>query len=114
MISLRRWPWRVAVLLSLAHLATGNVRAELRSLEIRQREPFADGMAFGQTGPYEVLTGVARFAVDPNHPRNRLIVDLPLAPRNAAGKVEFEADVFLLAPKDVSRGNGALLYDVNN
>src|SRR5205807_70319 len=37
-----------------------------------------------------------------------------LAPRNKEGKVEFEADVFLLAPKDLGKGNRALLYDVNN
>src|SRR5262249_50871580 len=36
------------------------------------------------------------------------------APRNAQGKVEFEADVFILAPKDLRKGNGALFYDVNN
>jgi hypothetical protein len=76
--------------------------------------PFADGAAFGDTGPYEKLVGVARFAVDPNHPRNKDVVDLALAPRNAEGKVEFEADVHLLVPKDLSKGNHALLYDVNN
>src|SRR5205085_5474415 len=36
------------------------------------------------------------------------------APRNAAGKVEFEADVFILTPKDPGKGNGAIFYDVNN
>ena len=30
------------------------------------------------------------------------------------GKVEFEADVCILVPKDPTKGNGALLYDVNN
>ena len=39
---------------------------------------------------------------------------LPLAPRNADGKVEFEADVFILAPKDPAQGQRALFYDVNN
>src|SRR5262249_33232593 len=40
--------------------------------------------------------------------------DLALAPRNARGKVEFSADVFILMPKKAGKGNGALLYDVNN
>ena len=35
-------------------------------------------------------------------------------PRNAAGKVEFSADVFILSPVDPAKGRGALLYDVNN
>ncbi len=90
------------------------LRAELKSLEIHRRQAFADGAAFGDTGPYEKLVGIARFAVDPDHPRNRDIVDLKLAPRNAEGKVEFEADVFILAPKDLAKGNRAILYDVNN
>ena len=95
-------------------LAVPPVQAELVALEVRRREPFAGGTAFGDTGPYEKIVGVARFAVDPAHPRNTLIVDLDHAPRNAQGKVEFAADVFILAPKDPLRGNRALLYDVNN
>ncbi len=90
------------------------VRAELIALTIHHREPFAGGQAFGDVGPYEKIVGVARFAVDPNHARNRAVTDLDRAPRNAQGKVEFEADVFILAPHDPSRGNGALFYDVNN
>jgi hypothetical protein len=95
-------------------LVTASARAELRALELSKREPFAGGASFGETGPYEKLVGVARFAVDPSHPRNRLIVDLDKAPRNSDGKVEFEADVFILAPKDPATGNGAIFYDVNN
>jgi len=102
----------LAVFLTL--VAADMAGAELRSLEIHHREPFADGMAFGKTGPYEILSGVARFAVDPKNEHNRLIVDLHLAPQNAEGKVEFEADVFILAPKDPAKGNGAILYEVNN
>ena len=85
--------------------------AELIDLKILQREPYADGKSFGDVGPYEKIVGVARFAVDPNHPKNRVIVDLDLAPRNAQGKVEFESDVYILAPKDLARGNGAIFYD---
>ncbi|HXG11118.1 MAG TPA: alpha/beta hydrolase domain-containing protein [Gemmataceae bacterium] len=102
------------VTLTLCLVAGPEARAELYRLEVQRREPFAGGAAFGDVGPYEIIAGVARFAVDPAHPRNRLIVDLPLAPRNAEGKVEFEADFFILAPKDPARGNGAILYDVNN
>lgn len=90
------------------------LQAEVVSLEIHRAEPFAEGASFGEVGPYERLVGVARFAVDPNHLRNKDIVDLDLAPRNREGKVEFEADVYILAPKNRERGNGAILYDVNN
>jgi hypothetical protein len=97
-----------------AVVAPGPAGAELVALDIHQRQAFAGGMSFGKTGPYEKLVGVARFAVDPGHVRNKAIVDLTLAPRNDRGKVEFEADIFILAPKDPARGNGAILYDVNN
>jgi hypothetical protein len=83
-------------------------------LQIDRREPFAGGMAFGDVGPYERIAGRVRFAVDPDAPENAAVVDLRLAPRTAAGLVEFETDLFLLAPVDRARGNGALLYDVNN
>jgi hypothetical protein len=111
-----RVPLLAAGLLALAvtGLAAPAARGELRELVILHREPFAGGMAFGDTGPYEKIVGVAKFAVDPDHARNRAIVDLSLAPRNADGKVEFESDVYILAPKDTAKGNGAIFYDVNN
>ena len=88
--------------------------AGVRSLEIFERSPFADGASFGSSGRYEILRGVAHFEVDPQHVRNEIIVDLDLAPRNARGRVTFEADVFMLAPADLSKANRAVFYDVNN
>ncbi len=90
------------------------VQAELVRFEITERVPFADGYSFGEVGPYEKIVGRAYFALDPNLRQNEAVVDLKLAPRNAAGKVEFWSDVFILAPADSTKGNGALLYDVNN
>jgi hypothetical protein len=83
-------------------------------LRIDAREPFAGGMTFGDVGPYERLAGRILFAIDPQDPANRPIVDLDRAPRNAAGLVEFAADLFVLKPVDLGRGNRRLLYDVNN
>ena len=90
------------------------VRAELVRFEITQREPFAEGHSFGEVGPYEKIVGRAYFALDPNLRQNEAVVDLKLAPQNAAGRVEFWADLCILAPADPAKGNGALLYDVNN
>ena len=95
-------------------MAPATVRAELKSLEIFERVPFADGKSFGKVGSYDRLTGIAKFELDPKDPHNASIVDLALAPRNAAGKVEFESDVVILAPRDIAKSNGAILYDVNN
>jgi hypothetical protein len=110
----RRRPWPLPFALVLLLATTTPARAELRSLDILSREPFAGGVSFGETGPYERIVAVARFAVDPSHKRNQVITDLSLAPRDGAGRVEFEADVCVLMPKDPARGNGALLYEVNN
>ena len=61
-------------------------------------QPLQDGRPFGDTGAYEELTGEAEFAVDPSHPLNGVIDDLPLASRDSDGKVHFTADVRILRP----------------
>jgi hypothetical protein len=78
------------------------------------RQPFAQGSAFGDVGPYEQIDGRVYFAVDPSHPANTLITDLNLAPRDAGGQVHFSADFRLLRPVDVQRGNRRILFDVLN
>jgi Alpha/beta hydrolase domain len=87
--------------------------AQIR-LRLDTRELFADGMVFGQVGPYERLTGRVLFAIDPDDPANRTVVDLDHAPRNTAGLVEYSTDVYILKPLELGRGNRRLLYDVNN
>ena len=63
---------------------------------------------------YEKLSGRVYFAVDPDDPRNRDIVDISLAPKNAAGLVEFAADFELLRPTDPAKSNRTLLFEVVN
>jgi hypothetical protein len=106
--------FRIFLLAALACLGASSARGEVVALEILKREAFAGGQSFGMVGPYEQLTAVARFAIDPKDDRNRVIVDLDLAPRNDDGKVEFVADVVILTPKNPAKGNGAIFYDVNN
>ncbi|MBI3401885.1 MAG: hypothetical protein HY048_10735 [Acidobacteria bacterium] len=63
---------------------------------------------------YEKIAGTIHFAVDPFDAHNRVVVDLDKAPRNAAGLVEFFADLYVLRPKDERRANGAALIEVSN
>ncbi|MBN1489348.1 MAG: hypothetical protein JXA69_05470, partial [Phycisphaerae bacterium] len=93
---------------------TGPVLAEVADLEIDQRGSFADGHEFGASGAYERIKGSVWIEVDPSHAANRHVVDLNLAPKTATGRVRFRTDFFLLKPVDAARGNGRLLYDVNN
>ncbi|MCY4486268.1 MAG: alpha/beta hydrolase domain-containing protein [Deltaproteobacteria bacterium] len=84
------------------------------TLEIEERTPFAEGADFGSVGAYERIRGRARFAIDPRLPANRDIVDLTLASADDRGLVEYSTEFFLIKPADMGRGNGRLLYDVNN
>ena len=88
--------------------------AEVVRFEIERREPFADGASFAEVGSYEQIVGRVHFAIDADATHNQQIVDLKHAPRNDDGRVEFQSDLFILAPKDLKKGNGAVLYDVNN
>jgi hypothetical protein len=90
------------------------LHAEVVRVEIASRTDVSDGAAFGDAGAYELLAGRIFFAVDPANARNKIIADLDMAPRNAAGKVELSADLAILKPKDSAKGNGTLLLDVVN
>ena len=86
----------------------------ITDIEIRNRSSFVGGAPFGAVGAYERIDGVAIGTLDPAHPRNRGIALLDKAPRNGAGLVEYRSDFVLLRPADASKGNGRLLYEVNN
>lgn len=105
---------RLALLVLSVVAAAGSARAEVTRVEIRSTTDALGGRAFGSVGPYELLKGTIFFAVDPANPRNRVIVDLDKAPRNAQGRVEFSSDLFVIRPKDRTKGNGVLFFDVVN
>lgn len=95
-------------------LAAAPAAAVLTEITIVSVEPFADGAAFGDTGAYERVKGTFKGELDPADRRNKAIVNIDKAPRNAAGKVEYEADFFMLRPADAARSNRKLVYDVTN
>ena len=86
----------------------------ISAIEITSRAPFVGGASFGAAGSYERLDGVAIGELDPALPANRGIVNLDKAPRNARGNVEYRSDICILRPADPDRGNGRILYEVNN
>lgn len=89
-------------------------RAELVRFTIATRQPFAGGKEFGAAGDYEYCTGRAEFAIDPKGEHQTEIVDLALAIVADDGRVHFSCDVSLLAPRDITKGNGILLHEINN
>ena len=131
--------WLIVIFVTTTVTLVGRgVQARVSRIEIIERKLFANGKPFGEVGPYEFIRGRLNYAVQPDHPRNRAIVDLQLAkqgrlradlssivdghivevlgpdPRNDKGEVQFAGDFILLKPIDLSRGNHRLLYDVNN
>ena len=81
--------------------------------QVLTRRPYEDGRPFGAAGTYERIDGVLHFAVDPLDAMNAGIADLELAPRDASGKVHFEADIRLLRPVSPP-ANGKLYTSVVN
>jgi hypothetical protein len=80
--------------------------AKVIRFEITRTEPYGsflagdyfrmDGRVFGELGIDEKIPGIDKVA------------------RNARGKVEYSTPITMIAPKDASGGNGALLFDVAN
>lgn len=79
--------------------------AEVTRVEILSR---AD-LAFAG---YEKIVGRVFFTVDPKDPHNAVVVDIDKAPKNAAGKVEFSSDFYIVRPK--TGGNGVAIVDIVN
>src|SRR5262245_66424241 len=69
-------------------------QAEVTRIEIASRTDVLGGKPFGASGAYEKIVGRVFFSVDPAHPRNKAIVDLDKAPRDADGRVTFSADLY--------------------
>ena len=100
--------------LALAALLATSATARMTEFTIIAIEPFAEGSTFGNAGAYERVRGTFKGELDPADARNKVIVNIDKAPRNAAGRVEYEADFFMLRPVEAARGNGKLIYDVTN
>jgi hypothetical protein len=79
--------------------------AEVVRIEVRRRDDF---------GTHERFIGRVNFAVDPSAPTNRGIADVTLAPRNAAGRVEFSSDLLLFLPKRDDGARGTVFLEVVN
>jgi hypothetical protein len=95
-------------------LAPAPAGARLTEITVTSVEPFAGGARFGDVGAYERVKGTFKGELTLADPRNQVIVNLDKAPRNAAGRVEYEADFYILRPVDAARGSRKLLYDVTN
>lgn len=105
--------WLLAALLLAG--AAGRAPAQVTRVELQVLEsPAFEGRSFGQAGQYERLRGIVHGEVDPEDPRNAEIVNLELAPRNAAGHVEYRTTVEIFRPVDMGRWNRSIYHNVPN
>lgn len=109
-----RFRARVIWFLLMSAILVSLAQARVVRVEITSRTDIQDGKPFGNAGAYEKIIGRVYFAVDPGNLHNRQIVDVDKAPRNAQGEIEFSSDLYLLKPKDVAKGNQAVLFEVSN
>src|SRR5580698_2174599 len=90
--------------LLLACLFATPAQAAVASLTVEKTTPLAGG--------YALLEGHFRGSLDPADRRNAGVNDIGIAPRNAAGKVEYSATFAIARPTGVL--SGVLVYDVPN
>jgi len=88
--------------------------ARVTHVEIRSRTDVLDAKPFGESGPYQRITGRVYFAVSVANKHNKHIVDLANAVNLQNGEVEFSADFVAVRPKDARKGNGTLLLENPN
>lgn len=80
----------------------------------RTESPTFAGQEFGLVGAYEKIVGRLFGEVDPRARENADIVNLDKAPKNAAGRVEYGTDFYILKPVDLTKGNRKMFYGVIN
>jgi hypothetical protein len=88
--------------------------ARVVRVEVLSRADVLEGRAFGDVGAYEKIVGKIHFAVKPDDPHNKIVVDLDKAPRNSEGEVEFASDFYVLRPKDATHASGSVLLEIPN
>ena len=105
--------WLIAI--AMAFPTTQMASARVTDIVITQTtSPAFGGASFGSTGQYEEIKGIASGEIDPNDPRNAVITDIELAPRNANGKVEYSANFTIHKPVDMTKASGVMIYTVPN
>ena len=89
--------------------------AHVTRIEVLKTEQVPAAQANGQAvPPYERISGRFYGELDPRDPKNALITDIQLAPKNARGMVEYVGTFALMKPADMSRASGVLMYSVVN
>src|SRR5215472_2152474 len=99
----------------IAACAAVSAQARVKKIQMTAKEsPTFGGYSWPGVGQYEKIVGKAYGELDPKDPKNAVIVDLQLAPKNANGKVDYSFDFYILKPIDLAKGNHKMLYEPPN
>ena len=110
-------PRTLIALATAAALAAPLAEARITRIEIdtaRSQSPTFGGFSWPGVGQYEKIVGIAYGEVNPHDRRNRVIVDIEFAPRNARGNVEYAFNFYILKPIDLSKGARKMMYEPPN
>jgi hypothetical protein len=80
---------------------------------VTSESPTFGGYSWPGVGQYEKIAGKAFGEVDPNDPKNAVIVDIGLA-KDADGLVRYSFDFYILKPIDLSTGAHKVMYEPPN
>ncbi len=98
-----------------AMLAATAADARITKVQITATEkPTFGGFSWPGVGQYEKIVGKAFGEVNPGDPKNSVIVDIGLAPRNSSNNVEYSFDFYILKPIDLSKGAHKVMYEPPN
>jgi len=103
-----------ALVIAAVLLAATTADARITRMQIISRSAAFGGFSFPGVGPYERIIGKGFGEISPTDCHNHAIVDIGLAPHNAAGEVEYSFDFYILKPVDLSRGNHKVFYEAPN
>ncbi len=107
--------FHAAMTVVVAALALTTAHARISKIVIESTlDPDATLAGTGPAGAIKRISGRAYGELDPANPLNAIIQDIQLAPKNAAGKVEYVATFQLVMPSDPSKMSGLMWHDVPN
>jgi len=96
---------RIMSACALMMFVAATTAAEVVGIDVRRRDDF---------GTHERIIARVHFAIDPSARANRGIADIGLAPRNAAGRVEFSSDLLFFMPKREDGARGTVFLEIVN
>ena len=108
-------PLPLALAVAGVTMCVDDAQARITKVLITKESPTFGGYSWPGVGQYEKTRrqGLRR-GRSRSIPKNAVIVDIELAPRNARGNVEYSFDFYILKPIDLKKGAHKVMYEPPN